>query len=890
MAITIKHAKTDTIADWTQADLDQQIAAGNYPPGTTLANIVLPSDWNNDHTFSGVAASGANSDITSLSGITGGISTPTYVQFNTSAAESIGLGKFRWNTTTATASFGIVDGTDEVNIGEQLFAYVTNADSVTITRGQPVYLFGATGNRASVKLASNLSDATSAKTLGLVAQDSIAPNATGFVISQGQLSKLDTSAFNPGDTIYLGATAGTLTATKPKAPNHLVYIGVVERANAGNGQMYVRAQNGYELDEIHDVQITSPTTGQTIVWDNATSLWKNSNAVIMNGGSVDNSPIGATTASTGKFTSVTTPSVTASSTDLTLSAISTGAVLFNTLNGTQFKVTDNGGSAVNFWQATGASTTNWALLNATGSDTNVSGAIVSKGTGSLIFSTNSASGNNQMRVTHTASAVNYVQVTGNVTGTGTNSAPIISAQGSDAAIGLSLTTKGGESIFLRTNSSTRTGFEVGHGGGTVNWLKVIGSVAGNATPLFAQGTDTNISMAFQPKGTGAIDLAAGSSGVNLSNGGTVTAITRTAAGSGYTSVPSVAITAPTTAGGVQATATCQLGLVTVAITNGGTGYTVGDVLTVTGGTYTIQQTFTVTSVSGGVITGVSGNGASYSVLPSNPVLVTGGTGSGATFTITWGLAANSTFTITNAGSGYIEQPTVTFSGGGGSGAAAYAQVGGTPIVRSLNGVMSIYTVNPIGEAFRIQDYPASTTTGYWTVYGPNSSPQLRAVGAGSGVIGTNSAVPIVFQTNQASAGATQFQISHTASAVNYVQVTGSATGQPPAITAQGSDSNVNMTLRSKGTGYIGFTSGGGSGILLGLPNGSANYFTAASSNAGSAPILATAGSDTNIDLALTPKGTGRVKFGTYTVSAGLVTTGYVEILDSGGTLRRLAVV
>jgi hypothetical protein len=54
MAITIKHAKTDTIADWTQADLDAQIALGNYPPGTLLADIVLPSDWNDDHTVTGL--------------------------------------------------------------------------------------------------------------------------------------------------------------------------------------------------------------------------------------------------------------------------------------------------------------------------------------------------------------------------------------------------------------------------------------------------------------------------------------------------------------------------------------------------------------------------------------------------------------------------------------------------------------------------------------------------------------------------------------------------------------------------------------------------------------------------------------------------------------------
>lgn len=56
MAITIKHAKTDNIADWTQADLDAQIALGNFPAGTVLADIVLPSDWNNDHTISGTIA------------------------------------------------------------------------------------------------------------------------------------------------------------------------------------------------------------------------------------------------------------------------------------------------------------------------------------------------------------------------------------------------------------------------------------------------------------------------------------------------------------------------------------------------------------------------------------------------------------------------------------------------------------------------------------------------------------------------------------------------------------------------------------------------------------------------------------------------------------------
>jgi hypothetical protein len=70
MAITIKHAKTDTISDWTQSDLDAQIAAGNYPPGTVLADIVLPSDWNDDHTFTGtLGVSNGGTGATTLTGL-----------------------------------------------------------------------------------------------------------------------------------------------------------------------------------------------------------------------------------------------------------------------------------------------------------------------------------------------------------------------------------------------------------------------------------------------------------------------------------------------------------------------------------------------------------------------------------------------------------------------------------------------------------------------------------------------------------------------------------------------------------------------------------------------------------------------------------------------------
>jgi len=115
------------------------------------------------------------------------------------------------------------------------------------------------------------------------------------------------------------------------------------------------------------------------------------------------------------------------------------------------------------------------------------------------------------------------------------------------------------------------------------------------------------------------------------------------------------------------------------VASGGTGYTVGNVLTVTGGS-TGNCTLTVTAVSSGAVTAATlATTVSYTALPTNPVSVTGGTGSGATFNLTYGIG--NSLTITNAGSGYVEQPTVTFSGGGGSGAAAYATVGATATIR-----------------------------------------------------------------------------------------------------------------------------------------------------------------------------------------------------------------
>jgi hypothetical protein len=161
-----------------------------------------------------------------------------------------------------------------------LFAYVTNADSVAITKGQPVYAFGGTGDRLTVKRAFNTSDAGSARTIGVVLTSSIAVNQKGIIIIEGLLDGLNilpTSTWADGDTVYLGITAGSITNVKQYAPNHLVYLGNVTTAsNGSSGRWYVKVQNGYELDELHNVQAQSPSLKDTLWYDSGVTpgQWK----------------------------------------------------------------------------------------------------------------------------------------------------------------------------------------------------------------------------------------------------------------------------------------------------------------------------------------------------------------------------------------------------------------------------------------------------------------------------------------------------------------------------------------------------------------------------------------------------------------------------------------
>lgn len=152
---------------------------------------------------------------------------------------------------------------------------VRNTTGATLTKGTVVYINGANGNKPTVAKAQANAESTSARTLGLL-QNNIANNSNGFVIVIGDLTGLDTSAIAEGTQLYLSSTvAGEYTTTKQVAPAHMVYVGKVTRSHPTLGQIEVYVQNGFELDELHDVLIVSKTDGQVLQFEGASGLWKN---------------------------------------------------------------------------------------------------------------------------------------------------------------------------------------------------------------------------------------------------------------------------------------------------------------------------------------------------------------------------------------------------------------------------------------------------------------------------------------------------------------------------------------------------------------------------------------------------------------------------------------
>lgn len=216
--------------------------------------------------------------------------------FNTTAGQVASIGEFVWNAQDETMDLGLPSGT--LQLGSELGHLVKHADNIGLINGKAVYAVGSDGANITVRYAQANIENTSSKTFGVMTYSSTGGSKTRMV-TEGVIHDVDTHLLTEGAIVWLSpTTAGEMTTTKPAAPDHTVMMGLCLRSHAVNGSLFVRIVNGFELDELHDVSITTPVTGQVLQYDNG--LWKNKTVAGV-GSAVHNETVGLQGGTTGEY-------------------------------------------------------------------------------------------------------------------------------------------------------------------------------------------------------------------------------------------------------------------------------------------------------------------------------------------------------------------------------------------------------------------------------------------------------------------------------------------------------------------------------------------------------------------------------------------------------------
>lgn len=228
--------------------------------------------------------------VTNVATLTGSLNVTDSIYFSGSGPAS----RLVWNDADGTLNLGLKGGNVTLQIGQEEVIRVVNKTGADLLESQyravrvrSVSEGGAQGQRLAVVLAQADNDDNSATTIGIVTEN-IANNEEGFITTFGKVRNIDTTGtlqgetWVDGDMIYLSPTTpGYITNIKPQAPQHSVILGYVVYAHQNNGIIFVKVDNGYEIDELHNVRITtaSLTPGQLLVRSGSAvgGVWINSN-------------------------------------------------------------------------------------------------------------------------------------------------------------------------------------------------------------------------------------------------------------------------------------------------------------------------------------------------------------------------------------------------------------------------------------------------------------------------------------------------------------------------------------------------------------------------------------------------------------------------------------
>jgi len=461
---------------------------------------------------------------------------------------------------------------------------------------------------------------------------------------------------------------------------------------------------------------------------------QNATSVAITGGTINGTTVGATTPAAGTFTTVTTPTV------RTIGASQS----FTNTTGEALRITD-GASATSGYLNISNEIASATRTYANGAATNVGITWVSKGTGAHNFASAGAAGTLQMAVSHTASAVNYVQVTGAATG----GRPTISGQGSDDNVDLNFLSKGtsGGHIFTANNAIQAV---VSPTASAVNYVQLTGATTGGNVQISAQGTDASTGISLVSKGGGG-SVWKGDGGVYFQNNAAnnLFSVENTSS-----TVNRLTATGSVTGSGPRLFAQGSDTNIDLNLTTKGTG-----VVNLNTGAGTQVR---IIDSGGTAVNRIHLQGQATGFLP-----VIASRGSDTNLGMSYSTQGTGGHDFYTAGTSFTQQLKVAHT----ASAVNYVQVTGAATGANV-------TISTQGSDASVFGTLLAKGNGGWDITGNGAS------------------------TFRNSAGANQFQVTPTTSAVNYVQVTGAATGSGPQVSAVGTDTNIDLTLTPKGTGTV----------------------------------------------------------------------------------------
>lgn len=482
------------------------------------------------------ALKGANSDITSLSGLTGAISSPTYVQFGSGSGTTLTAGRMWYDEVVGSLNFGMGGGNITQQVGEELFIYGKASAAITDSPLQIIYHTGTVGASGVIKFAPTVAGITDINAIVGIATENIALNGFGRVTNFGVVHGITTDGVAFGETwvdddvIWYNPVTGNPTKVQPVAPNIKVQVGIVITAGpGGSGSFQVLLRPGSVLGGTDsNVQFGTLANNNLIAYDSTLGYWKN----------VTSSSLGL-----GTVTSVglSLPSIfTVSGSPVTTSGTLTGTLASQTAN--YFFAAPNGSAGAPTFRAIVAADVPTLNQNTTGTASNVTGivAVANGGTGTatpaLVAGTNVTitgtwpnqtinSSNPGGTVTSVAATVpSFLSVTGSpITSSGTlaitysgTALPIANGgtgqtTASAAFNALSPITSTGDLIIGNgTNSATRlaigaNNYVLTSNGTTATWAAASGSgatisndtsTATNIYPLLANATSGSVATVY----------------------------------------------------------------------------------------------------------------------------------------------------------------------------------------------------------------------------------------------------------------------------------------------------------------------------------------------------------------------------------------------------------